>query len=621
MNIIFKKKSAIIISVLFYASISFGLENNGKEDKFLDELLDAGEKLTQGRNNNAIPKVIPKPEATEQTVSSDKQTKKVKGVRINTDFATLRSSPSFNSENNSWASKGYSYEVIDIKNEASGRKWYKIRTSSGKTWWLADKVVDVIDDYKPQYGDKNEVVSVSYKPVDEGKSIEMLLDQAGRLYSEGKCDEVITTYGKAINIAAAKKNNEMEAKLHYNIADCLSKTQKSQEAIKHLDQAISLSIGTGNLQIETLAALEKSKIFFITGDNNTANIVLNSVLAKADKEIFLNSAVPEYIKALISMQIGDLFLFLGKNDDAMSKLEYALMVNPDFKLEDDIINILKNKQVKGYKNISDIDRLLDEAWGYYEKGDYKRMGKTALQVLETTKRFSYKRGIFGGEYYLSMALLNMDDFDSATDHAIKAREFAESGNDNIRLGMVHNLTGNIFRQKKEYDKALYYYNKNLEIVRAAGNIEGEVVAMQNIGNVLTDKGSYRDALQYYEFSLNKSLESGSMRHLSAQAFMNSGKVLRLLGDYKKSELNLKSSLNIFRELDNEGGEIVCLWEIASVLAKTEQYNSAIDILETNLSRADKYGLKQSFIDDISAYAEKNKDFLKVEKYKKKEVKR
>lgn len=619
----------IFITNLLTVSVSLGSENDGNKDMFLDELLDIGHKLTKGKKENIVPKDIEhKHEPVKRPVPTPEQPAKGMGVRINVDFATLRSAPSFSSENNSWTSKGYTYEVIDIKTETNGRKWYKVKTSSGKLWWLSDKVVEVIGEFRPQAGLKHEIISgQTHAPqynedkTNDGKSIEMLLDEANRLYGEGKCNAVVSTYNKAIKIAAGKGDTEMEAKLHYNIADCLSKTQKSKEAIKHLDQSISLSISARNLQIETLAALEKSKIFFESGDNKTADTVLTSVLSKADQEIFLNSTVPDYIKGLVSLQIGDIFWSLGKNDAAVTKLEYALMVNPDFKLEDDIINFLKNKNIKLHEKIANIDMLLDEAWGHYEKGDYKSMEKTSAKALDTTKRVSYKRGAFGGEYYLSMALLNMDDFDSATDHAVKARELAEKGGDTIRLGMVHNLTGNIFRQKKEFDKALYYYNKNLEIVRNAGNREGEVVAMQNIGNVLTDKGSYKDALQYYEFSLNKSLEEGNLRHLSAQAYMNAGKALKFLGDYKKSELNLRKAINIFKELENEGGEIVCLWELASVLSKTGQYNAAIEGLEGNLSRADKYGLKQSFIDDIVSYAEKNKDFLKAEKYKKKENRR
>ena len=57
------------------------------------------------------------------------------------DTANLRAEPSIDSETATWASKGNVFEIADEFTESSGRKWYKIKTSAGKEYWIAGKAV------------------------------------------------------------------------------------------------------------------------------------------------------------------------------------------------------------------------------------------------------------------------------------------------------------------------------------------------------------------------------------------------------------------------------------------------------------------------------------------------
>ena len=212
-----------------------------------------------------------------------------------------------------------------------------------------------------------------------------------------------------------------------------------------------------------------------------------------------------------------------------------------------------------------------------------------------------------------MASISMEKYDSAIDYALNAQELAEKGLDSMRLGMVYNLTGNIFRQKKSFDKALHYYSKNLDIMRSANNREGESVVLNNIGNALMDKGEYRVAINYYEDSIKVS----TSRHFIAQGHLSIGRAKNKTGDYPGAEKSIIKAMNIFRELDNAGGEVVCLWEMAKNYASKGEYRAAVKILEDNLINAERFGMKQGFVGDIVVYSEKAKDYLKAEKYRKK----
>ena len=591
--------------------------------------------------------------------------KKIVTVIVGT--ANLREEPSLDSKGVNFASKGAVLEVTGEFTEPTGKKWYKVKTSS-RELWLADKVVElsvfkapdkqgkveksrttvqedlkkagsVVDSSKqgPEGKDKKEDRQKERGPApikgaDEAPEkdvrkappekaaedrLQELLDTGNAFFREGKCEEFIAAYLKAIDIVEKQKDITAEGKLHYNISECYTRLKKYQESLRHLDEAIVMAGKTDNKELEILALIDKSRVSVIMGDKNRAIEILKAASEKANREMFLRTSMEDNLKALISFQMAGVLFQLGEKDKAKGKLEYALTVNSDFKMEEDIMALLKTVDVPLYGQIASVNKILEEAWGLYEKGDYQGMEKGSGNALDIAKRLGYKKGVFGGHYYLAMASISMEKYDGAIDHALHAQELAEKGLDRMRLGMVYNLTGNIFKQKKAFDKALHYYSKDLEIMRSSDNREGESVALNNIGNTLMDKGEYRDALVYYEGSLKAGLEINTSRHFIAQGHLSVGRAKNKTGDYAGAEKSIIRARNIFRELDNTGGEMVCLWELAANYALQGEYKTAVKILEDNLNSAERSGMKRNFIDDIVVYSEKAKDYLKAEKYRKK----
>lgn len=526
-----------------------------------------------------------------------------KAATVIVDSANLREEPSLGSKPARSVSRGTVLAVTDEFTETTGNKWHKVKTADGKHLWIADKVVRLTP-----AGGTGPVV----QPLRE------LMDSADKFFREGRCEDFIAVNLKAIRTAEAQKDLRMRGKLHYNIAECYTRLKKHDEAAKHLENAVRIGNETGDSELEILALIDKSRVLVIAGDGKAASETLKTASEKAGNAIFLNSASGDYLKALAAYQMANVLLGLKETEGAKEKLDYALMVNHDFKLEEDIVGLLKAADTGLHNKISAIKKMLDEAWSAYEKGDYGQMEKLSVEALAASKRLSYKRGVFGGNYYLAMSYVNMDRYDNALDHVLHARELAEKGNDITRLGMIYNLTGNIFREKKSHEKALYYYNKTLDIARKNGDSEGEATTLNNMGNILMDKAEHGDALRYYEAALKLGLHSGAGKHIVAQSYLSIGRSQKRTGDRAGAAKNLAAAMDLFREMDNRGGELVCLWEIAGNYALQGDYRTAIRVLEDNLDRARKAGLEKSFVDDILDYAEKDKDFLKAEKYRKKE---
>lgn len=81
-------------------------------------------------------------------IQAEKQNEGKRYAVVTVNAVNLRAGPSLDSEMVTWASKGVSLEVVDEFIEATGKKWYKVKTSDGRECWIADKVVKIVTDYE-----------------------------------------------------------------------------------------------------------------------------------------------------------------------------------------------------------------------------------------------------------------------------------------------------------------------------------------------------------------------------------------------------------------------------------------------------------------------------------------
>ncbi|MEM4161420.1 MAG: tetratricopeptide repeat protein, partial [Thermoplasmata archaeon] len=70
------------------------------------------------------------------------------------------------------------------------------------------------------------------------------------------------------------------------------------------------------------------------------------------------------------------------------------------------------------------------------------------------------------------------------------------------IAMSYNNIGNIYRENGEYEKALEFYTKSLELGEKIGDLWGIAISYNNIGLLYQDKGDYEKALEF----LTKSIE-------------------------------------------------------------------------------------------------------------------
>lgn len=89
-------------------------------------------------------------ESKAQEVSSTTQAESIaipsRTITVTVDIARLRAKPSLDSKIVGLASKGAVFEIVDEHTEATGEKWYKVKTDSNQECWIADKTVIVVNE-------------------------------------------------------------------------------------------------------------------------------------------------------------------------------------------------------------------------------------------------------------------------------------------------------------------------------------------------------------------------------------------------------------------------------------------------------------------------------------------
>ncbi|KAF9658074.1 tetratricopeptide repeat protein [Tenacibaculum mesophilum] len=179
-----------------------------------------------------------------------------------------------------------------------------------------------------------------------------------------------------------------------------------------------------------------------------------------------------------------------------------------FELKDTISFKKANKEaLKLSEKIKDTFSIADIHWSY---GDfYKAFDKYDLSyshyylALENFKllkkdyesaRMLYSMAYIKGRYrdYIGSEVLIFE--------AIKAFKKRKK---NKWLYLSYNHLGLLQEDIKEYDKALFYYNKSLEYFSKVKNKEKEYIASyNNIGNIYRKKGELKKAIEFYNKDLN-----------------------------------------------------------------------------------------------------------------------
>lgn len=205
------------------------------------------------------------------------------------------------------------------------------------------------------------------------------------------------------------------------------------------------------------------------------------------------------------------------------------------------------------------------------------------------------------------------DAKEALDNFLKAQDIAERHKDKRMLAMVYDKL-NLFYSSvmKNYKTALEYSQKDIKLMKEAGDKRGYAVALSNTGNIYYYIDSSKQALKYYLQAMDV-FNSLHLDNSLADVENNIGSVYTDLKQYDDAIDYYQRALTIYQKLNNKYGIAMCYGNIGNVYNEKGDPENGVKYLEEDVQIARTINSK----DDIaSAYQFLAEGYSKMGNYKK-----
>ena len=128
---------------------------------------------------------------------------------------------------------------------------------------------------------------------------------------------------------------------------------------------------------------------------------------------------------------------------------------------------------------------------------------------------------------------------------------------------------------KDYDRALEFYEKTLEIDKSLSDYVGQIIVMNNIGEIFKDKTEYDKAIPYYQevIQLADSIDMGN--YYKAYGWIGLAEVYLRKGEYHQSNYYIGLALSIFEEIKMQEGIATANWLLAQISLNLNYLDQAL----------------------------------------------
>jgi serine phosphatase RsbU (regulator of sigma subunit)/Tfp pilus assembly protein PilF len=235
---------------------------------------------------------------------------------------------------------------------------------------------------------------------------------------------------------------------------------------------------------------------------------------------------------------------------------------------------------------------------YFVKGDYVKAIDCFENSLAIFEEIDFKKGIANMLNSLGVIYNNYGDDAKALEFYLRSLKISEEINDSLRIIPALSNIGLIYSKKnQDVDKAKEYYLKALNIAESAKYYNGIGTITANLGELLFDKGDYKEALVYFESSLNayKKIKSGNVPF----SLNSIGKIYTRWKDYQNAIKYQEEALEIAKRSNS----------------KLEMSQSMIALANTYLQKGDNHKALNYFKQSEKITEEIGVNYERLEAYK------
>ena len=297
----------------------------------------------------------------------------------------------------------------------------------------------------------------------------------------------------------------------------------------------------------------------------------------AGKKEYINRAIDFYNKALAVAKENNLDEEKGLSQLSLSAIYLSMPdIEKSFQYVNDafsLISMMKNDSLKTLANIAYGNVNLYKN----EKIMALRHHLTALQIAEDMKDNNLVRNCYQS---LSGFYVNIDAFDKAIDYstaAYKQLDQIKEKNVPYQKAIDMNAIGALYSYKKNYEMAIYYYNRSLQMADSLKFATLKIPAYAGLLNLYLQMDQPEKALTY----LNSAAGQNLRQYLSMFGFSKTidqayAVVYTETGKYDSARNRFLVATPYFEQGASEGNKLNFYIQLANFYDKTTDNKKAID---------------------------------------------
>jgi len=245
----------------------------------------------------------------------------------------------------------------------------------------------------------------------------------------------------------------------------------------------------------------------------------------------------------------------------------------------------------------------------------------AQQALAIATKCNWKVGIAYAYKNEGLGYWIKGDFDRAIDFDTKALEIAnETGNKRMQSTAYCNLAI-VYNIQAAYPKALDNYLKALKIDEELGDKQGQTTDLGGVGQVYFNQGDLTKALDYFQKGLKLAQETGSEEDV-AMEYSNIGNVYENQKTFTQALEYYQKALDIAGKIGNKQGQAIIMCSMGDIYAYQGNNDKALDCyrksMDMEIEMGDKRG-ESINVGNIGTVYIKMGKFKDAEEYLKKDI--
>ena len=308
---------------------------------------------------------------------------------------------------------------------------------------------------------------------------------------------------------------------------------------------------------------------------------------------------------------------LLKIDELNNKANNAVFNNPlrGLKLSKEAFII---SQSINYK-FGIAESKLHEGWCLLIKSKYEESHKALDYSMENFLSLKNKDGEAKVLNAFGVLYNCISNYDTAMEYYTKSLELSTKTNNNERIAASCINIGKLYFELEKYGKALDYYDKAEIVLKKTKNKEQLSVCQVYVGDIYEIKGNFKKSLSYYTSGLENA-ESSKNRVSECNCLTSLGNTYQKIGDFYKAEKFHLQSLEIAKLLGDKLSKLECLINLGTYYLIRDDNEKSLkfykDALKLSKSIKSKFFESKSYLGISNCYESINMTKEALLNYKK-----